>query len=118
MTVKDDIQNGRDHTRKLDEVLKPLFMAWIKNKLVPIHLMLQKPELPRAPERIQTAIRTIYELCGHFCYDDDYEHYFFHLISLFEKFHDLTKKEVEQGFEDLKAILQLFCADSQIRRGE
>lgn len=99
-----EVGNGDPMTK----LLKPLFAAWVKNKLVPIHFMLQKPEIDRPRARIEAAISAVHELCGHFCYDDDYEHYFFHLISVLEKLPHVTKRDCQRGIEDLEAILRLF----------
>ena len=117
MNVKTEFRSNSGNDKKLNQVLKPLFIAWVRNKLVPIHFMFQKPEIQRSPERIQAVIKTIYELCGHFCYDEDYQHYFFHLISLLEKFPNLTKKELGQGFEDVRAILKLFSVELEEEKG-
>lgn len=101
-------QDQFDKDSQFSAILAPLFIAWTKNKLTPIHFILQKPELVRSKEKIEAAVRTVYELCGHYCFDDDYEHCFFHLISLLEKWPNISKQECQRGVEDLKGILRLF----------
>jgi hypothetical protein len=100
---------GEGHV--LDRLLKQLFIAWVRNKVVPISFMLQAPKINRPAERIRQAIRTVYELGGHFCYDDDYDPYFFHLISVLERLPNVTLQESRQGMKDLTMILKLFQAD-------
>lgn len=112
MTDETHSQEAMGDSEHIQNVLLSLFVAWAKNKLTPVQLMLEQPNLNWSPEKIQGAAQTVYELCGSFCYNKDYEHYFFHLISIIEKLPNLTPEEGALGLKDLEAIGTLFSVET------